>query len=148
MLCVVLGLLIWKKEKVSLIHDYHYKNVQEADIPAYARLMGIGIILIGVGICIAGILNERNAAETLIRAVFVHLDNDIWTARTFNRDNTINLLPIHNTIINERENQDALDPISELAIDANSLTGRIGTSAIITIKLNVRRIVEIAESIA
>lgn len=57
LLCIILGLLIWKKKKVSLIHDYHYKNVKSEDIPAYARIIGIGIILIGVGICVTGWLN-------------------------------------------------------------------------------------------
>lgn len=55
--CVVFGLLIWRKQKVSLIHDYHYRNVKKEDIPAYTRLMGIGLILIGAGICITGLLN-------------------------------------------------------------------------------------------
>ena len=62
LLCVILGLLIWKKKKVSLIHDYHYKNVQETDIPAYARLIGIGLILIGGGICLTGLLNLIESA--------------------------------------------------------------------------------------
>ena len=57
LLCIVLGLLIWKKQKASLIHDYHYKNVKKEDLPAYTRLMGIGLLLIGVGICITGLLN-------------------------------------------------------------------------------------------
>ena len=55
-LCFVFGLLIWKKQKVSLIHDYHYRNVRKEDIPAYTRLMGIGLILIGVGIWLTGVL--------------------------------------------------------------------------------------------
>ena len=55
--CVVLGLLIWKKEKVSLIHDYHYKNVKKEGIPAYARLIGVGLIIVGTGICATGIFN-------------------------------------------------------------------------------------------
>ena len=57
LLCVVLGLLIWKKQKVSLIHDYHYRKVKKTDIPAYTRLMGISLILIGIGICVTGLLN-------------------------------------------------------------------------------------------
>ena len=56
-LCIVLGLLIWKKQKVSLIHEYQYRHVKKEDIPAYARLIGIGLILIGVGICLTGLLN-------------------------------------------------------------------------------------------
>ena len=56
-LLIVMGTLIWKKQKVSLLHDYHYKNVKKEDLPAYTRLVGIGIITIGTGICIMGILN-------------------------------------------------------------------------------------------
>lgn len=56
LLLVVMGWVIWKKKKISLIHDYHYQNVREADIPAYARLIGMGLILIGAGICVTGLL--------------------------------------------------------------------------------------------
>lgn len=57
LLCIILGLMLWKKQKISLIHSYHYKNVKKEDVPAYTRLMGIGLILIGVGICVTGVLN-------------------------------------------------------------------------------------------
>ncbi len=57
LLCIILGLMLWKKQKISLIHSYHYKNVKKEDVPAYTRLMGIGLILIGVGICITGVLD-------------------------------------------------------------------------------------------
>ena len=55
--CLVLGLLLWTKQKVSVLHDYHYKNVKREDIPAYARQIGIGLMIIGVGIGVTGILN-------------------------------------------------------------------------------------------
>lgn len=57
LLCAVMGLLIWKKQKISLIHDYHCKNVKKEDIPAYSRLIGIGMIIIGVGVAATGFLN-------------------------------------------------------------------------------------------
>ena len=38
------------------MHDYHYKNVKEKDIPAYTRLAGISLILLGIGISITGVL--------------------------------------------------------------------------------------------
>ena len=57
LLCIVLGFLIWKREKINFLHDYHYRNVKEEDIPAYTRLMGIGMILIGSGVVVTGILN-------------------------------------------------------------------------------------------
>ena len=49
-MCAVLGLLIWKKQKISILHGYHYRNVRKEDIPAYARQMGIGLIIVGAGI--------------------------------------------------------------------------------------------------
>ena len=55
--CIVLGILLWKKQMVSILHDYHYKNVKKEDIPAYTRQMGIGLIDIGVGIVHTGLLN-------------------------------------------------------------------------------------------
>ena len=57
LLCVVLGLLLWKKQMITLVHEYHYKNVQKSDMPAYTRLVGIGLLLIGVGTCLTGIIN-------------------------------------------------------------------------------------------
>jgi len=57
LILIAIGILIWSKQKISLLHEYHYKNVKEDDIPAYARLIGIGLILIGGGICLTGILN-------------------------------------------------------------------------------------------
>ena len=57
LLCIILGLLLWKKQKLSVLHDYHYKNVKQEDIPAYSRAMGIGLILIGAGICLTGVID-------------------------------------------------------------------------------------------
>ena len=55
-LSIVIGFLLWKKQKLSLLHAYHYKNVKKKDLPAYARLIGIGLICIGVGICTTALL--------------------------------------------------------------------------------------------
>ena len=57
MLCIVLGLLLWKKQKISLLHDYHYQNVKKEDVPAYTRQMGIGLITIGTGIFLTALLD-------------------------------------------------------------------------------------------
>ncbi len=57
LLCVVFGLLLWKKQRISLLHDYHYKNVKKEKIPAYTRQMGTGLILAGAGIIGAGLLD-------------------------------------------------------------------------------------------
>ena len=60
-LLIVLGLLLWKKQKITLLHDYHYKHVKKEDIPAYTRQMGMGLIIIGAGICITGLVSLVNS---------------------------------------------------------------------------------------
>ena len=54
---VVLGLLVWIKQKVSVLHEYQYKYVKREDIPAYTRQIGMGLVIIGAGIGVTGILN-------------------------------------------------------------------------------------------
>ena len=61
-LLIVIGLLLWIKKKVSILHTYHYKNVKEEDLPAYCRLVGIALILIGIGIAVTGVLNFFKSA--------------------------------------------------------------------------------------
>ena len=56
MLCIIMGLLIWLKRRVSLIHDYHYQKVSEKDLPAYSRGIGLGLIVMGAGICMSAFL--------------------------------------------------------------------------------------------
>ncbi|MGL5540451.1 MAG: DUF3784 domain-containing protein [Erysipelotrichaceae bacterium] len=52
-----MGLVIWKKEKINLIHSYHYKKVSEQNKKAYTKGMGIGLITMGVGMLLSGGLN-------------------------------------------------------------------------------------------
>ena len=54
---IVMGLLIWKKQMTGIIAGYHQKSVQESDVPAYTRLIGIGLLILGVGVCLTGIIN-------------------------------------------------------------------------------------------
>jgi tellurite resistance protein TehA-like permease len=56
-LCVVLGLILWKKQKISLVHDHQRNHVSEEDVPAYCRMMGISMIVIGVAIALDGVAN-------------------------------------------------------------------------------------------
>ncbi|MBQ9369870.1 MAG: DUF3784 domain-containing protein [Clostridia bacterium] len=57
LLIIVLGLVLWLGRKVSILHAYHYKNVKEENLPAYCRMMGIGLMLVGLGIAVSGILD-------------------------------------------------------------------------------------------
>lgn len=49
---IVLGVLIWKKEKVELLHDYHRDRVKEADKKAFCTLSGWGVLSVGIGLLI------------------------------------------------------------------------------------------------
>ena len=52
----VLGYMVWKKEKISLSHDYHYDKVSEEDKKAFCTISGIGVVLIGIGLFITSII--------------------------------------------------------------------------------------------
>ncbi len=52
-----LGWEIWKREKISLIHDYHYRKVKDTDIKAYTTQMGKAHLFIGTGIILTGIID-------------------------------------------------------------------------------------------
>lgn len=54
---MLLGWNIWKNQNLSLLHCSHYRNVKEEDISAYATEIGIAIIIIGIGIMLAEIID-------------------------------------------------------------------------------------------
>lgn len=53
---VVIGCLIWKKEMISLLHDYHYEKVSEDDKKSFCALSGIGVMLIGIGLLVTAVI--------------------------------------------------------------------------------------------
>ena len=53
---LILGLLVWKKEKINILHDYHVDKVRPEDRAAFCRLSGIGIVLIGAGLTVTAVL--------------------------------------------------------------------------------------------
>ncbi len=54
--CTVLGFLIWKKERITLLHDYHADKVSDEDKKAFCTLSGIGIVLVGIGLIMTALL--------------------------------------------------------------------------------------------
>lgn len=54
---LVIGWLIWKKEKITLIHSYHYNKVSDTNKRAYTALVGKGTLIIGTGIIVTGIID-------------------------------------------------------------------------------------------
>ena len=57
LLFISLGFMIWKKQKITLIHSYHYEKVKEENIELYTKGIGQGIIIIGMGCAFTGIFN-------------------------------------------------------------------------------------------
>lgn len=53
---VILGLVIWKMERISLIHDYHYTKVAEKDKKPYTEKMGKACIIMGLGMILTGLI--------------------------------------------------------------------------------------------
>ncbi|MBR6790407.1 MAG: DUF3784 domain-containing protein [Oscillospiraceae bacterium] len=53
---VWLGLRIWKKQELKLLHDYHYDKVTEENKAAFAEMSGKGIVAVGAGIILMGIV--------------------------------------------------------------------------------------------
>ena len=55
-LMLVMGWLLWKKEKITLLHEYHYQKISPADKKAFCTLCGMGLILMGIGIGVTAVL--------------------------------------------------------------------------------------------
>lgn len=66
---IVLGYMVWKKEKISLLHDYHYDKVSAADKKAFCTISGIGVVLVGIGL--------------LITAIIIGITNSMWSFFAF-----------------------------------------------------------------
>ena len=53
---IILGCLIWKKQKITLLHDYHVDKVSSENRGAFCELSGIGILVIGISLVITAVL--------------------------------------------------------------------------------------------
>lgn len=50
LLFIILGMIIWKKQMVTLTFDYNNKNVKKEDIKHYTKSFGIAYTIIGIAI--------------------------------------------------------------------------------------------------
>ena len=66
---VVIGYLVWKKEMVTLFHDYHYDKVKEENKKTFCALSGAGLLVAGLGI--------------LLTAVLLALTDSVWSFLAF-----------------------------------------------------------------
>lgn len=53
---IYLGWLIWKKEKITLLHSYHYDKVSQSNKKLFCKISGWGVLLIGIGLLVTAIM--------------------------------------------------------------------------------------------
>lgn len=56
---IILGYLVWIREKINILHSYHYRNVSPANKKVFCKMTGQGLILIGSGLLITGIVISK-----------------------------------------------------------------------------------------
>ncbi|MGN0691414.1 MAG: hypothetical protein ACI4K7_03600 [Oscillospiraceae bacterium] len=68
-LLLILGYLIGVKQKINLVHSYHYKRVKEEDKPVFCRKIGLGNAIIGGAILMIPLMTVLiGAAAALVIA--------------------------------------------------------------------------------
>ena len=56
LLFLVIGWMIWKKERMDLLHDYHRNQVSEEDKKRICAKCGMGVGVIGIGMLLTAVL--------------------------------------------------------------------------------------------
>lgn len=76
-----MGLLIWKKQRIELIHNYHYRDVKVEDYPAYTAAMGKQLTLLGSGLVVVGLFNyllQTQWGWLIFATVMVYILVQVW----------------------------------------------------------------------
>lgn len=53
---IVLGVVQYRGN-ISSLHSYHRNRVSKEDVKPMGKLVGIGTLIIGIGLCLSGIFN-------------------------------------------------------------------------------------------
>lgn len=54
---MVIGIVIWAGKKIDLVHGEDASKVPEYDKPAYARLLGIGVMVLALAVIAYAVLS-------------------------------------------------------------------------------------------
>lgn len=54
---VLVGLLLWKRQRIQLIHDYQHQNVKPQGVKPYTRLWGVALLILGACTTPIGIID-------------------------------------------------------------------------------------------
>ena len=71
-ICIYLGIK-HRKGNISALHSYHKKRVSEEDKLPFGKMVGLGIIVIGIGLILSGALHY--AADALQDEIYTLLAN-------------------------------------------------------------------------
>ena len=69
LLCMLAGILLAFKHKMSLLHDYHTEHVRQKHTRVYCLMVGIGMLLIGAGITIVIVIVVPNGISSLLHVI-------------------------------------------------------------------------------
>lgn len=61
--CIFSSYQIGVKENITLIHSYHYTNLDPKDKTAFTKRMGIGTFIVGLGTFLIPVLNLLTQSE-------------------------------------------------------------------------------------
>ncbi len=68
---MIVGIVIWAGKKIDLVHGDDASKVYECDKGAYARLLGIGVIILSFAVIAYGVLSCFPAIPTLVQYISV-----------------------------------------------------------------------------
>ena len=89
LLFLALGWMIWKKEQIDLLHDYHRNHVSEEDKKRFCALCGMGVGVIGIGMLLTAVLfavtGKLWSLFAFVGGFLVGIVMLIWTIGKYNR---------------------------------------------------------------
>ena len=89
LLFLVIGWLIWKKERIDLLHDYHRHRVSAEDKKRFCALCGMGVCVIGIGMLLTAVLfavtGKLWSLFAFVGGFLVGIVMLIWTIGKYNR---------------------------------------------------------------
>lgn len=57
LLFIIMGLVIWKKQKISLINSINSSKVSAENTPTFTALIGKALIIMGIGMILTGVFD-------------------------------------------------------------------------------------------
>ena len=86
--CIVIGISN-RKGNLSMLHSYHKNNVSEEDRIPFGKLVGLGMIIVGVALAVYGGLSLVSAAAignaVLIVGLVVGLGLAFYAMKKYNK---------------------------------------------------------------